>query len=44
MPNDDAVVLLMYGLLCGGQIRLRRMGRWKALPQTNRPAVTAEAA
>lgn len=44
LPNEDAVVLLMYGLLCSGQIRLRRMGGWKDLPQTNRSAVMAAAA
>jgi putative transposase len=44
LPNEDAVVLLMYGLLCSGQIRLNRMVGWKDLPQTNRSAVMAEAA
>lgn len=44
LPNEDAVVLLMYGLLCSGQIRLRRIGGWKDLPQTNRSALAAEAA
>jgi hypothetical protein len=38
------VVLLMYGLLCSGQIRLNRMVGWKDLPQTNRAVVMAEAA
>jgi hypothetical protein len=37
-------VLLMYGLLCSGQIRLRRMVGWTDLPQTNRSVVMAEAA
>jgi putative transposase len=44
LPNEDAVVLLMYGLLCSGQIRLRRMVGWKDLPQPTRSAVMAEAA
>lgn len=44
LPNEDAVVLLMYGLLCSGQIRLRRMVGWKDLSRTNRSAVMAEAA
>jgi len=43
LPNEDAVVLLMYGLLCSGQIRLRRMVGWKDLPQANR-SVMAQAA
>ena len=43
-PNEDAVVLLMYGLLCSGQIRLRRMVGWKDLPRTNRSVAMAEAA
>ncbi len=44
LPNEAAVVLLMYGLLCTGQIRLRRMVGWKDLPRTTPPAVMAEAA
>jgi putative transposase len=44
LPNEDAVVLLMYGLLCSGQIRLRRMVGWKDLPSTSRSVVMAEAA
>ena len=44
LPNEAAVVLLMYGLLCSGQIRLRRMVGCKDLPQTNRSVVIAEAA
>jgi transposase-like protein len=44
LPNEDAVVLLMYGLLCSGQIRLRRMVGWKDLPRTTRAAVMAKAA
>ncbi len=44
LPNEDAVVLLMFGLLCSGQIRLRRMVGWTELPQTNRSLALAEAA
>jgi transposase-like protein len=44
LPNEAAVVLLMYGLLCTGQIRLNRMAGWKDLPQTNRSVVMAKAA
>jgi putative transposase len=44
LPNEAAVVLLMYGLLCSGQIRLNRMVGWKDLPQTNRSVVMAKAA
>jgi len=44
LPNDDAVVLLMYGLLCSGQIRLRRMVGWKELPPAPRAVLMAEAA
>jgi putative transposase len=44
LPNEDAVVLLMYGLLCSGQIRLRRIGGWKDLPRPSRSTVMAKAA
>lgn len=44
LPNEDAVVLLMYGLLCSAQIRLNRMVGWKDLPSTTRSAEMAEAA
>jgi putative transposase len=44
LPNEGAVVLLMYGLLCSGQIRLNRMVGWKDLPQTTRSVVMAKAA
>jgi len=43
LPNEDAVVLLMYGLLRSGQIRLRRMVGWTDIPRT-KAAVSAEAA
>lgn len=44
LPNENAVVLLMYGLLCSGQIKLNRMAGWKDIPRTNSTAVIAEAA
>jgi len=44
LPNEGAVVLLMYGLLCTGQIRLNRMVGWKDLPPPSRSVVMAEAA
>lgn len=44
LPNEGAVVLLMYGLLCTGQIRLNRMVGWKDLPPPSRSVAMAEAA
>lgn len=44
LPNEDAVVLLMYGLLCSGQIRLRRMVGWKDIPRSGSAIAIAEAA
>jgi putative transposase len=44
LPNEAAVVLLMYGLLCTGQIRLNRMVGWKDLPPPHRSVAMAEAA
>lgn len=32
LPNEDAVVLLLFGLLRSGQIRLRRFAGWKEMP------------
>jgi len=32
LPGEDAVLLLMYGLLRSGQIRLRRLVGWQDLP------------
>jgi len=32
LPNEDAVVLLLFGLLRTGQIRLRRFDGWKEVP------------
>jgi transposase-like protein len=44
LPGEEAVLLLMYGLLRSGQIRLRRMVGWKDIPTSNRAAATVEAA
>jgi putative transposase len=44
LPNEHAVVLLMYGLLCSGQIHLRRIGGWKDLPHAGAAVVMAAAA
>jgi len=35
LPTEDAVVLLLFGLLRSGQIRLRRFDGWKALPSAS---------
>jgi len=32
LPNEEAVVLLLFGLLRTGQIRLRRFDGWKEMP------------
>jgi transposase-like protein len=44
LPGEEAVLLLMYGLLRSGHIRLRRMVGWKDIPKSNRLAALAEAA
>jgi len=44
LPGEEAVLLLMYGLLRSGHIRLRRMVGWKDIPTSNRVAPVAEAA
>jgi transposase-like protein len=33
LPSQDSVLLLLYGLLASGQIRLRLMDGWQAMPQ-----------
>jgi transposase-like protein len=33
LPDEDAVLLLLYGLLCSGQIVLRRIDRRNAMPK-----------
>jgi putative transposase len=37
LPNEDAVVLLLFGLLSGGQIKLRRFDGWKEMPAASPP-------
>ena len=32
LPSQDAVLLLLFGLLRSGQIRLRRLDGWRELP------------
>jgi putative transposase len=32
LPSEDAVLLLLFGLLCSGQITLRRLVGWQDLP------------
>jgi transposase-like protein len=32
LPNEDAVVLLLFGLLRTGQVKLRRFAGWKDMP------------
>jgi transposase-like protein len=33
LPSQDAVLLLLYGLVASGQIRLRLIDGWQAMPQ-----------
>jgi len=35
LPNEDAVLLLLFGLLRTGQIRLRRFDGWKEMPSAS---------
>jgi hypothetical protein len=42
LPSEDAVVLLLFGLLRSGQIRLPRLDGWKDL--TQKSTATPEAA
>lgn len=42
LPSEDAVLLLMYGLLRSGHIRLRRLVGWQDMP--SRAVATAAAA
>lgn len=32
LPTEDAVLLLLFGLLCSGQITLRRLDGWQEIP------------
>jgi len=43
LPNEDAVVLLLFGLLRSGQIRLRRFAGWKEMPAAS-PSIQKQAA
>src|SRR5215472_9857516 len=35
LPNEDAVVLLLFGLLRSGQVVLRRLTGWKEMPSAS---------
>jgi len=35
LPNEDAVVLLLFGLLRSGQVTLRRLAGWKEMPSAS---------
>jgi transposase-like protein len=35
LPGEDAVLLLLFGLLSGGQIVLRRMDGWQDMPNVS---------
>jgi transposase-like protein len=41
LPSQDAVLLLLFGLLRSGGIRLRRLDGWKDMPACTRPATKA---
>lgn len=41
LPSQDAVLLLLFGLLRAGHIRVRRMDRWQERPQVAAAAVAA---
>jgi transposase-like protein len=43
LPNEDAVVLLLFGLLRSGQIRLRRFDGWQDMPAAS-PLLERQAA
>jgi putative transposase len=43
LPNEDAVVLLLFGLLRSGQVVLRRFTGWKELPAAT-PLIPRQAA
>ena len=34
LPSEDAVLLLLFGLLRSGQIKLRRLDGWQAIPHS----------
>ena len=33
LPSEDAVLLLLFGLLRSGNIKLRKMDRWQDMPK-----------
>jgi len=35
LPGEGAVLFLLFGLLSGGQIVLRRMDGWQAMPNVS---------
>jgi transposase-like protein len=42
LPTEDAALVLLFGLVIGGQIRLRRLDGWRQIPailrERRRPA------
>jgi putative transposase len=32
LPTEDAALVLLFGLVAGGQIRLRRVDGWRQIP------------
>jgi putative transposase len=43
LPNEDAVVLLLFGLLRSGQVKLRRFDGWQEMPSAS-PLLQRQAA
>jgi putative transposase len=43
LPNEDSVVLLLFGLLRSGQVVLRRFTGWKEMPSAS-PLIQRQAA
>jgi transposase-like protein len=41
LPSQDAVVLLLFGLLRAGHIRVRKIDGWQEMPQVTAAAVAA---
>jgi putative transposase len=41
LPNEEAVLLLLFGLLRSGQIKLRRLVGWKELASASKSAEAA---
>jgi transposase-like protein len=36
LPTEDAALVLLFGLVVSGQIRLRRLDGWRQIPATLR--------